>query len=137
MHIINAEVDYEAFLYKFNAKADQIPSRLSGAINKSALDGQGIVKINAPVGVGTASPGNLRSATDVENRGLLERVIFPNIDKAYYALFVILGHLTRPFKKTHGQQRWVKGNDYFGKSMPQVRNVVEKNLKEFTDWLAE
>lgn len=143
--MIEIDVEYEALYSKLVQKRDEAPNRLANVVNNSALDGQGIVMSNAPI-----KKGNLRAATRVENRGLLERVIFPDQGVAPYALWVITGsdpHVIKgnPWLSWPGAKHPVKKvnhpgnkpNDYMKRSIPAIKSKIESNLEEFKQWLAE
>ena len=132
MVFIELEFEGNALLDQFQRKFDEVPDKLAEVINNSAEDGQGILMGNAPRDIGT-----LAGSHKIENRGLLERVIFPDEGIAPYALYVVLGHRTRLFRKSHGQQRWVPPNNYIKDSMPEIKSKVESNLEDFKRWLVE
>lgn len=130
--MLEITVEYEALASKLEKKKAEAPNKLADTINESGLNAQELLMIASPV-----DKGNLRASHHVENKGLLERVIFPDEGVAPYAWYVILGHRTRRFTKSHGQQKWVPGNDYPKRAYPLIRKVVEENLNEFITWLSE
>lgn len=130
--MIKIDVDYTSLYSKLIQKRDQAPNKLSEVVNESGFNAQELLMYAAPI-----RTGNLRGSHRVENKGLLERIIFPDTAIAPYALYVIMGHRTKKFTKTSGQQKWVKANNYPARTMPIIKQVVNENLQEFTDWLNE
>ncbi len=139
------DTEYQAVYSRLARKRDEAPSKLSKALNESALAGQGVLMTNAPIKEGT-----LRGSHRIENRGWLERVIFPDTGVAPHALFVIRG--TKPHDINGNKYLYWKGakhpvrkvrhpgtkpNDYIKKSIPTIRSLVENNIQQFMDWLKE
>jgi hypothetical protein len=79
---------------------------------------------------------NLQNATSYESEGEFSWRIYPDEGVAPYALYVILGHLTRPAilhpEKSKGQ-RWVEGNPYFERGLANAD--YESEIAQFESWI--
>jgi hypothetical protein len=143
--MVNIELKFEgrALLDKLQKKADEVPDKLSKVLNESAFNAQDILERNAP-----RDTGNLAGSHRVENRGLLERIIFPDEGVAPYALFVVLGtkpHVIEgnPYLYWPGADHSVKrvnhpgtkAQPYIKESIPEIQAKIRSNLDDFKQWV--
>ena len=129
----------EELLTALQNKTDQIGDKLAILGNLIGEDAQNNVMNEAPV-----ITHNLQNATRLESVGPFQWMVYPDEGVAPYALFVILGHMTRPRTvKTGGMmgnvsyggdQHFVQGNDYFQRGEDLTQSDIENELAEFEDW---
>jgi hypothetical protein len=87
--------------------------------------------------------GNLQGSIRPEQDGPFSYIISPDEGVAPYALYVILGHMTRPVTvdggsqgkmSYHGFQHFVQGNDFLQRAEDQSQSIIDSDVNELEDW---
>lgn len=137
---IEVEIN-SSLLESLSNKVDELPDRFTQLVNESAFITQNKSVEEAPF-----ITHNLETSIQIsEGDGLFSRIVYPDEGIAPYALFVILGHMTRPSHvntpmgkmKYGGGQHFVPGNPFFDRAQPRAEAEIEQEIADFTEWLKE
>lgn len=86
---------------------------------------------------------NLQGSLRLESTGPFSYIIYPDQGVAPYALYVILGHMTRPVTvdggsqgkmSYHGNVHFVEGNPFLDRASDDTESNVEDRLQQLEDW---
>ena len=106
----------ESLLNALQEKSQNIGNKLAILGDTISQDIRDLAVVEAP-----HKTGNLQSSIRIENNGPFSYIIAPDEGIAPYALYVILGHMTRPVTvdggsqgkmSYHGFQHFIMGNDF-------------------------
>ena len=134
-----AIISSEALLNALQNKSNELPDRLNQTGNDIGFIVQNNVMDEAPV-----ITHNLQAATRLDSAGFLSWIVYPDEGVAPYALFVILGHMTRPRTiKTGGMygdvtytgnQHFVEGNPYLDRGLANAQSEIDDEIANFEAW---
>jgi hypothetical protein len=125
---IEVEISSESLFTALQNKTNELPDRLNrmGASIILAMHGHAVDE--APY-----ITHNLQASLTWEENGLLSWRLFPNEGVAPYALYVILGHNTRPGKNQH----WVEGNPFLDRASDLSEADIQSEIAELEEWLSD
>jgi hypothetical protein len=110
-----------SLLAALDNKVNELPGRFLNLVNESALITQRQVIEESPF-----ITHNLQGATTVEPTADYERLIFPDLGRASYALYVIL----------QGIKRNYPGNPYFDRGKDNAEPLINQEVEAFEQWLS-
>lgn len=103
---------------KLDAIALSLDIDTDRALASVAFQVEAEAKVRAPVDTGALKGG---ITTTKKRRGL-----YWVHDDVEYGIFVELGHLTRPFKKSYGAQNFVRSRPFMVPAVEAVRRYIDK-----------
>ena len=127
----------DTLLTILNSKGGETPERLNFLGNEIAFRVQEHAVDEAP-----HLTGNLEASHRISQNGLFSWIVYPDEGVAPYALYVILGHLTRPSHvstpmgkmRYGGGQHMVPGNPYLDRAVDASQGDIDAEIEKFEEW---
>lgn len=139
---IEASVASEDLLDALQQGINELPDKLNQAGGQIAFIKHGYAVDEAPF-----ITHNLQGSLTWESNGLLSWIIFPDEGIAPYALYVILGHMTRPKtidtgdyggKMSYGgDQRMVPGNPFLDRADAASEADTQAEIDNLEQWILD
>ena len=130
----------ESLLNALHDKSQNIGNKLTVLGDTISQDIQKLAQEEAP-----KITGNLRASIKIDSEGPFSYIIYPDEGVAPYALYVILGHMTRPRtvdtggmmgKVSYGgNQHFVEGNDFLQRAEDGSQSIIDEDVNELEQWI--